>query len=175
MCAVRRRSLVYVAAWFAATSFGVAISWAGVRGVLYTAALPQPPAVSVPTEANDSPPGPAPSTTPSRTATPATGATAAARPSRSSGSPKPSKTAHTPRPSGGKVKSFTLRGGHVALAFYPHRIRLISATPDPGWETNVWDDRHAGWLRVEFHRDDHTSSIFGIWNNGTPHVQFYNR
>lgn len=62
----------------------------------------------------------------------------------------------------------------MALAFYPHRIRLISATPDPGWETNVWDDPNAGWLRVEFHRDQHNSAIFGVWNDGKPRVQFYN-
>lgn len=171
MSAVRRRSLVYVVAWAAATSFGVAISWAGVRGVLYTAALPPPAAVSVPTAVTGSPPHPTPSATPTPTATRTTGATAAARPSRSE--PTPRRTARTPRPSDGKVKSFTLRGGHVALAFYPHRIRLISATPNPGWETNVWDDPRAGWLRVDFHRDDHSSSIFGIWNDGNPHVQFY--
>ncbi|HEY3681818.1 MAG TPA: hypothetical protein VGL93_02200 [Streptosporangiaceae bacterium] len=71
------------------------------------------------------------------------------------------------------MKSFTLRGGHVALAFYAHRIRLISATPNTGWETSVWDDANAGWLRVEFQRDRHHSAIFGVWSDGTPRVQFY--
>lgn len=72
------------------------------------------------------------------------------------------------------MRSFTLRGGHVALAFYPNRIKLVSATPDAGWETNVWDDPRAGWLRVEFHRDQDHSAIFGVWNDGKPRVQFYN-
>lgn len=167
MSAVRRRSLVYVAAWVAATSFGVAISWAGVRGVLYTAALAPPPAVSVPSSSSSSPP-PSPSATPSPSAPQAT---ASAKPTRAD--PKPRVSSRTPRPTDGKVRSFTLRGGHVALAFYPHRIKLISATPDTGWETSVWDDPNAGWLRVEFRRDRHTSSIFGVWSDGTPRVQFY--
>lgn len=169
MSAVRRRSLVYIAAWAAATSFGVAISWAGVRGVLYTAALSPPAAVTVPSSAATRPPRPSP--TPSHTPT---SASPSPSPSRTTATTRPRQVTRTPRPSDtGKVRSFTLRGGHVALAFYPHRIRLVSATPDPGWDTNVWDDPHAGWLRVEFHRDDHSSAIFGVWHDGKPRVQFY--
>lgn len=162
---MRRRSLVYVAAWFAATSFGVAVSWAGVRGVLYTAAVAPPPAVSVPVGAAGA--------TPSPTTEPAS-ASPSASPSRTTATTKPSRLTPTgsPTPSdSGDVRSFTLRGGHVALAYYPHRIKLISATPEAGWEASVFDEPGAAWLRVDFRRGRDHSGIIGTWNDGQPRVQ----
>lgn len=163
---MRRRSLVYVAAWLAATSFGVAISWAGVRGVLYTAAVSPPPAVSVP--------GGAAGATPSPTKEPVT-ASPSGTPSRTTATTQPSKltpTSSAPAPSdSGDVRSFTVRGGHVALALFPHRIKLISATPEAGWEASVFDEPGADWLRVDFRRGRDHSGIIGTWNDGEPRVQ----
>ena len=73
------------------------------------------------------------------------------------------------------MKSYTLRGGHVALAFFPHRITFISATPDPGWETDVFDGAGANWLSVEVHRDRAESAIIGLWDDGKPRVRFSDR
>lgn len=69
------------------------------------------------------------------------------------------------------MKSFTLDGGRVALAFHPRLIRLVSATPESGYETQVWDG--PGWLRVDFRRGRHGSTIYGVWAQGAPRVQFY--
>lgn len=161
---MRRRSLVYVAAWLAATTFGVAISWAGVRGVLYTAAVAPPSPVSVP--------GSAAGATPSPSKEP-TSASPSASPSRTTATTKPSRLTRAPAtPSSGDVRSETVRGGHVALAFdhHTHQIRLVSAVPNPGWEEREFNAPGASLLRVEFRHDRNTSAVIGSWDGDQPRM-----
>ncbi|MCK9897734.1 hypothetical protein [Frankia sp. AgB32] len=47
--------------------------------------------------------------------------------------------------------------------------RLVSATPDPGWQVPAW--QADGWLRVDFSHGGTTSSCFVTWNGHPPTVQ----
>jgi len=152
-----RRALTYLAAWGGATSLAVLLVWFGARPVLDNAVFGPPPARSVVT----------PPSTP-----------AIATPPPAAGRPSPSRTAHAARSRPARrpvsspaasVRSYTLTGGQVVLSMTDASARLVSATPASGYEVRTW---HAsGWLRVDFTRGGHTSSLFATWNGHPPAVQ----
>ncbi|XRQ03586.1 hypothetical protein ACN3XK_44295 [Actinomadura welshii] len=167
----------YVAPWAGVTALAVALSWLGVRDVVRGAVSERssPPPIAGPV-IHSSPPGPASVGSPT------------SRPSAPSGKdegPKPSKPPKAPPPSperSGKpatraprrtdnVRSYAARGGRAAMSIEKNRVRLVSATPNPGYETRV--TQAEGWLRVDFLNDDHTSSVIATWHDTDPAVKVY--
>ncbi|WP_433139507.1 hypothetical protein ACQPZ8_39270 [Actinomadura nitritigenes] len=166
----------YVAPWAVATAVAVGLSWLGVRGVVRGAVSERsaPPPIAGPV-IHGSPstlPGPPTSVgSPTSAPRPATGEDQGPTPSRSpSSSPSPSGKPSKQKPSG-NVRSFATRGGQAALAFTGGRVKLVSATPNPGYETRVTEAD--GWLRVDFLTDEHTSSIVATWGQHPPAVKVY--
>ncbi|MGA5820623.1 hypothetical protein ACPC54_22490 [Kitasatospora sp. NPDC094028] len=172
-----RNGLVQLGAWVAATGAAVVLSWLGVHAVLTGAAferptalpLPSPKATVVPRGASatpdrarpaDQPEPSAPAAAPS--ASPATRAPAPTTPPPSR-RPTPTATATS------TVRSYPIPGGRVALDLRPDKASLVSATPDPGWQMQVWNGE--GWLRVDFTKDDKANSVFVAWNGHPPTVE----
>ncbi|WP_188280264.1 hypothetical protein [Streptomyces sp. CBMA29] len=177
------RGLFHVGAWALATAAAVTLSWFGVHSVLRTAydpprALPisdgDPPVVS-----STHRPKPTPPATP--TATPTATHTRATTPPPVTGKAKvPPKTPPgTPKATApasgdtGHVHSYTVDGGRVALDLGPDSASLVSATPNPGWQMQVWTQD--GWLRVTFTETSGSgsSSVFCTWNGHAPTVQAF--
>ncbi|MER5636336.1 hypothetical protein ABT095_05220 [Kitasatospora sp. NPDC002227] len=176
-----RNGLVQLGAWAAATGAAVLLSWLGVHAVLSESLsarplpLPLPtarpasslPAVPLPESATGggaTAGGPVPGA-----ATPAAPTPAAPTPGAAPGSPRPTPSAGqvTPRPS--SVRSYLVPGGRVALDIGPDAARLVSATPDAGWQLQYWTgDR---WMRFDFTKDGAANSVFVTWNGHPPDVQ----
>ncbi|GAA2136950.1 hypothetical protein GCM10009727_31970 [Actinomadura napierensis] len=155
-----------------ATALAVALSWLGVRGVVRGAVSERsaPPPIAGPV-IHGSPstlPGPPASVgSPTSAPRPAAGEDQGPKPSKS---PTPSDKPTKQKPSG-NVRSFATRGGQAALAFTDGRVKLVSATPNPGYETRVTEA--ARWLRVDFLSDEHTSSVVATWDRRPPTVKVY--
>ncbi|MGW2867464.1 hypothetical protein [Kitasatospora sp. NPDC001225] len=183
-----RNGLVQLGAWAAATGAAVALSWLGVHAVLTGAAFERPTALPLPSPkadgtlhsapaTADQPRSAAQSTTPSPAVSPTTGTTNAATTATAPHGPAPATTAAAPptrRPvptatTTSTVKSYPIPGGKVALDLKPDRATLVSATPDPGWQMQVWTDGQ--WLRVDFTRGDEANSVFASWNGHPPIVE----
>ncbi|MFJ8475446.1 hypothetical protein [Kitasatospora sp. NPDC094011] len=182
-----RNGLVQLCAWAAATGAAVALSWLGVHAVLTGAASEQPAALPLPspktvgtpygtsptpgrTPTTDAPAPPSsPPPSPSPTAPPAAAsATAAHAPA----GPAPTPSAKRPAPSAtttSTVKSYPIPGGRVALDIRADEASLVSATPDPGWQMQVWNGDQ--WMRVDFTRDNQANSVFVYWNGHPPVVE----
>jgi hypothetical protein len=69
------------------------------------------------------------------------------------------------------VRSYATRGGRAAVSIGKDRVRLVSATPNPGYETRV--TQAEGWLRVDFLTGEHTSSVVASWYEHRPTVKVY--
>ncbi|MFE2104731.1 hypothetical protein ACFXAF_02485 [Kitasatospora sp. NPDC059463] len=177
-----RNGLVQLGAWAAATGAAVALSWLGVHTVLAGAAFEQPTALSLPSPASAD--GQRPTPTPSATqpqpagrtepaATPSTGR-ASAPPPRATASAPPSPTATaTARPAPAtsttsSVHSYPVPGGRVAVDLQSDHASLVSATPDSGWQMQVWNGPQ--WFRVDFTKDDQANSVIVSWNGYPPRV-----
>lgn len=162
----------YVAPWAVVTALAVALSWLGVRDVVRGAvserSAPPPIAGPIIHSSPSDPPGPTSIGSPtSRPSTPA-GQDEGPRPEPS---PKPSgRDDPAPKPPD-NVRSYATRGGRAALSIEKDRVRLVSATPNPGYETRV--TQAGGWLRVDFLNDDHTSSVIASWYGQDPSVKVY--
>ncbi len=76
-------------------------------------------------------------------------------------------------PDSGRVKSYTVDGGRVAFDIGEVSAELVSATPDAGWQMQVWTQ--PTWIRVTFTRDGREVSVFCTWNDHPPMVQFDDR
>ncbi|MGF1431161.1 hypothetical protein ACQRUO_32290, partial [Kitasatospora sp. LaBMicrA B282] len=74
-----------------------------------------------------------------------------------------------PDPSPGTVRSYLVPGGRVALDMQPADAELVSATPDPGWQMQMWNGDQ--WLRIDFTHGNSTNSVFVTWNGHPPDVQ----
>ncbi len=185
-----RNGLVQLGAWAAATGAAVALSWLGVHAVLTGAAferpkalpLPSPAAAKVSSEQSAAParqttappeptPAPTPTPTPSPTApsTPRVGA-ATQRPAAATTPAGPAGNA-APRSSAtvSTVHSYLLPGGRVALDLQPASADLVSATPTPGWQMQVWHGDE--WMRIDFSHEGAVNSVFVTWNGHAPDVQ----
>ncbi|MEU3571075.1 hypothetical protein AB0E96_22050 [Kitasatospora sp. NPDC036755] len=192
-----RNGLVQLGAWAAATGAAVALSWLGVHAVLTGAAFEQPTALPLPSpKADGTPHSPSatpeqprstpPTGPPSPAASPTTGtatgisgsssATAATAPhgqaptaATGAAAPPPTRRPAPTSTATSTVKSYPIPGGKVALDLKPDRATLVSATPDPGWQMQVWTDGQ--WLRVDFTRGDEANSVFASWNGHPPIVE----
>lgn len=169
-----RRAMSYVAPWAGVTALAVTLSWLGVRGVVRSAvsdrSAPPPIAGPVIHSSPSTPPGP-PADSPTARTRPPTG---------QDEGPAPSKAPKAPpgEPRGGSsakptdhVRSYATRGGSAAVSIEKDRVRLVSATPNPGYETRVTQTE--GWLRVDFLSDEHTSSVIASWYEHAPTVKVY--
>ncbi|MFF3763036.1 hypothetical protein ACFYYR_02950 [Streptomyces sp. NPDC001922] len=166
-----QRGLIHGVAWTLATGAAVTLSWWGVRTVLAGTAYDPPRALPIQGEAA------------------ARGGEAATKPqSSSTHRPKPSPTAaptsrkppekpsppasraprSTPAPAG-NVKSYNVAGGRVVFDLGRSSASLVSATPDAGWQMQVW--KQTEWIRVNFTRGTDTTSVFCTWNGHPPTVQ----
>ncbi|MFC9326276.1 hypothetical protein [Kitasatospora sp. NPDC057015] len=175
-----RNGLVQLGAWAAATGAAVALSWLGVHAVLTGAAFEQPSALPLPSpaakevaavESDSSSPSPSTAKVESTpTAALGTATQRAAAPATSSPPPAPAaaptRKAATPTSS---VRSFLVPGGRVALDLRPTSAELVSATPDAGWQMQVWHGDQ--WMRIDFSKDGQANSVFVTWNGHEPDVQ----
>lgn len=181
-----QRGLVHAAAWTLATGAAVTLSWFGVHTVLSGTAYDAPRALplsdQVPSSQADDrisprassthrpkPSGtagrsPAPGDEPSKPSTPA-----GAGGGRTGG---PSSTPATGPASGGQVKSYSTVGGRVVLDLRSDSAELVSATPDAGWEMQVWTQDK--WLRVDFTGKSGHTSVICAWNDHPPMVDVNN-
>ncbi|TDC68648.1 hypothetical protein E1200_10940 [Actinomadura sp. GC306] len=156
----------------------MAISWAGVSGALRGTAEATPDlAAEVPVR-QGRPPSPGSSAAPSASST--TAAPSAA-PSASPSRPAASRSAapgagrspepRTSRRPDERVRTYTVKSGRVVLALSDESARLVSATPDDGFQAKVW--RQEKWLRVDLTDDVHGSAVFATWHDGAVRVQVY--
>ncbi|TDE36887.1 hypothetical protein [Actinomadura sp. 6K520] len=168
----------FIAVWTATTLTGMAISWAGVSGALRGTAEATPDlAAEVPVR-HGRPPVSGPSAAPSATSgEPSPSASASASPSRPGGSPTAapgggrSPYPETSRRPDERVRTYTVKSGRVVLALSDESARLVSATPDDGFQAKVW--RQEKWLRVDLTDDVHGSAVFATWHDGAVRVQVY--
>ena len=118
------------------------------------------PGSSLPSASSKSPKSPKSQGPPDGTGTPGSG--------RETGGGSGGGSAKGPYDPSGNVESHNLRGGRVAFDLGPASATLVSATPNAGWEMQVW--RAAQWIRVTFTRGDEASSVFCTWHDGPPRV-----
>ncbi|WP_432870657.1 hypothetical protein [Microbispora rosea] len=112
-----------------------------------------------------------PTATPVRTArtSPAPRPARATRPARSTES---SPAARQPKAAGGeRLHTFTLKGGRATIAVTSADCRVVTATPNDGYEVKVWEADQ--WLRVAFLQDTRESSAFCTWNALPPRLDTY--
>ncbi|WP_329487859.1 hypothetical protein OG618_14680 [Kitasatospora sp. NBC_01246] len=186
-----RNGLVQLGAWAAATGAAVALSWFGVHAVLTGAAFEQPTALPLPSPAAGgarSPVASAPVPTPpqepstprpeSSGPTPAPASSTTQRSAAAPGTPPASRrpapttattTAAAAPTATSTVRSYPVPGGKVALDIRPDNASLVSATPDPGWQMQVWNGPQ--WMRVDFTKGDQANSVFVAWNGHPPTVE----
>ncbi|MFF4127457.1 hypothetical protein ACFYYP_28345 [Microbispora rosea] len=112
-----------------------------------------------------------PTATPVRTTrtSPAPRPARATRPARSTES---SPAARQPKATGGeRLHTFTLKGGRATIAVTSADCRVVTATPNDGYEVKVWEADQ--WLRVAFLQDTRESSAFCTWNALPPRLDTY--
>lgn len=168
-----RRAMSYVAPWAGVTALAVALSWLGVRGVVRGAVSERsaPPPIAGPI-IHSSPPVPTSVGSPTSRPSPPVGEDKAPKPSRSPKAPPGGHEKDSPAPEPpDNVRSYATRGGRAAMSVEKDRVRLVSATPNPGYETRV--TQADGWLRVDFLNDERTSSVIATWHDTDPAVKVY--
>jgi cytoskeletal protein RodZ len=176
-----RRTLLYVASWFAAGVGAVALATVGVSMVgrqVTTTDRPAPlsadevrseleaetaTTTTVPEAATTTLPGGSGATT--TTTGRGAGATTTTVPSGSGGSVTPPTTA-APAPAP-VLRTYALVGGTVTLSFSPSGVTWQSPTPNPGFEVEI-TPTHGNGVRVEFRNDtdDRRSRVEGWWDGG---------
>ncbi|MFF2808518.1 hypothetical protein ACFVT2_15360 [Streptomyces sp. NPDC058000] len=181
-----QRGLVHAAAWTLATGAAVTLSWFGVHtvlsGTVYDAprALPlsdQVAASALPQVSSTHRPKPSASASASPSSSPADDRPArTTAPSRTAGDLAPAASASpggsTSPATGGRVRSFATSGGRVVLSLGSDSAELVSATPNAGWEMQVW--RQDQWLRVDFTGGGAHTSVICTWNGHPPTVETSN-
>ncbi|GAU68060.1 Syd protein [Streptomyces sp. NBRC 110611] len=56
----------------------------------------------------------------------------------------------------------------MVLAMGGSSAELVSATPEPGWQMQVW--KQEAWIRVDFLRGAARTSVICAWNGHPPTV-----
>ncbi|MBM9508752.1 hypothetical protein [Actinacidiphila acididurans] len=174
-----RRGAFRVLVWAVATAASVTLSWFGVHSVLRGTAYDLPRALPITGVPTSSPPPAAPSPTrrptpePTPTAATPPAARTTARPPAHPARSAPSPSA-TPSPDAGTVRAWTMHGGRVVLDLAPASASLVSATPDQGWQMQLWTSQ-PGWLRVTFTSASGSaaSTVICTWNGHPPTVQAF--
>ncbi|MEU5207647.1 hypothetical protein [Streptomyces sp. NPDC020742] len=179
-----QRGLVHAAAWTLATGAAVTLSWFGVHTVLSGTAYDAPRALPLADQAessgadDDAVPQVSSTHRPRPSASPSPDGGVPSKPptpSATGGAPAHPPSAPAPRggASGatgdGNVKSYATAGGRVVFAMGSSSAELVSATPNSGWEMQVW--KQDGWIRVDFSGSGGHTSVFCTWNGHPPMVQ----
>ncbi|MBL8931497.1 MAG: hypothetical protein JNL54_15360 [Kineosporiaceae bacterium] len=123
------------------------------------------------------PTSPGPATSPQRdsvraTATPSSrSVTRAGTTARASTLTSPARPSTASRPASGpsRLEVVPTTGGRVTLRVFAERIELVSATPNPGYGMQTWEQ--AGWLRVLFTNGPRSSSVIATWHEGWTRIQ----
>ncbi|NJQ02493.1 hypothetical protein [Streptomyces zingiberis] len=193
-----RRGLLHTGAWLLATGAATTLSWWGVHTALTGTAYDRPRALPLveaadgdgasdagaadgddadessgpdgPGAGAESSPPPSPSPTGRKTEP-------SAKPSPEGRAENGGRTPQPPRSEGqaappsadGDIKSYPVTGGRVVLDLREHSASLVSATPDAGWQMQVWEQSE--WIRVDFTAGTRTTSVFCTWNGHPPQVQ----
>lgn len=188
---MQRRLLVQSGAWLLATSASVTLTWFGVHTVVSGTAYDPPPALPVSDRLNSpSPPRassthrPKPPPEPSvSSSAPETGRAtkSPSRPATSqAGSPEPGtpgpSTSRTPPetdspPPSGSLQGATVAGGRVVFDVGSQSAELVSATPEPGWDMQVW--KTPTWIRVTFSTGQSASSVICRWEEPPPRIETF--
>ncbi|GAA4206729.1 hypothetical protein GCM10023074_47690 [Microbispora amethystogenes] len=96
------------------------------------------------------------------------------RPDDAAGSaPPPPSTRPRRDPAEETLHTFTLKGGRATIAVTSRDCRVVTATPNEGYQVKVWEEEQ--WLRVAFLREVHESSAFCAWNALPPRLDTYER
>ncbi|MCX4629730.1 MULTISPECIES: hypothetical protein [unclassified Streptomyces] len=174
------RGLVHALAWTLATGAAVTLSWWGVHTVMSGTAYDPPLAVPLTTQPLSSSthsaaapsPEPAPdSPSPSPSASPSAAASSAKPPQKAAPpSPRPEEQ-QGDGGDPGKVKAYPVTGGRVVFDLGTTSAELVSATPDAGWQMQVWKQPY--WIRVTFTKAGREMSVFCTWNGHPPLVETY--
>ncbi|GDY53891.1 hypothetical protein SVIO_045140 [Streptomyces violaceusniger] len=69
----------------------------------------------------------------------------------------------------GEVRSYPAKGGRAVFDIRAASADLVSATPDGGWQMQVW--KQSEWIRVDFVSGADTTTIFCTWHDGPPQVR----
>lgn len=162
-------SFRFIATWVAVTAAGMAISWAGVGDALRGTVVESPdlatgipvetgrPVALPPATADSRPPAVRPSRDRSTPAPSAAPSKRAARPAAPAASP------------GERIQTYVVKSGRVVYALNSKTTRLVSATPNAGFQTKVW--RTSTWIRVDLTDGTHGSTVIAVWNGHPPIVQ----
>ncbi len=67
------------------------------------------------------------------------------------------------------MKSFSTAGGRVVIDLGARSAQLVSATPEAGWQMQVWQQDQ--WLRVDFRGGAGHASVICAWNGHPPTVE----
>ncbi|MFI9587940.1 hypothetical protein ACIHCQ_40505 [Streptomyces sp. NPDC052236] len=177
-----RRGLVHALAWTLSTGAAMTLSWWGVDSVMSGTAYDRPRALPIGSDeakavkpqvsSTRRAPSPSVSPTPTPSASPTPKQTPnpkpAPTPPKSSTPPAKQSAART-----GTVKGYTVSGGRAVFDVGETSAELVSATPDAGWQMQVW--KQPEWIRVTFTKDGRESSVFYTWNGHPPTVEFDER
>ncbi|WP_189305939.1 hypothetical protein [Streptomyces albospinus] len=175
-----QRGLVHAAAWTLATGAAVTLSWFGVHTVLSGTAYDPPRALPLSEQATSSATPQVSSThrprpSVSATASPSpsdTGSPRTAGPSRTGGgtsySPSANAGGGSAPAAGSRIRSYAASGGRVVFDLHSSYAELVSATPNAGWEMQVW--KQDGWIRVDFTGGGAHTSVICTWNGHPPTV-----
>lgn len=69
------------------------------------------------------------------------------------------------------MKAYPVTGGRVVFDLATSSAELVSATPDAGWQMQVWKQPY--WIRVTFTKAGREMSVFCTWNGHPPLVETY--
>lgn len=161
-----RRTIPYVAAWFAAGVAAVAIAGAGVGMVSRQVTGNRPAPLSAEEVRDELAAGitatsttvtTAPSPTPTTAASPTTSIT-----SPSGGGPGATTTTPPPAPT---TRTYDMVGGTATLRFSPAGVDVVTATPRAGFSVET-ESAHGTGVKVEFEGNDHKSRVEGWWDGG---------
>lgn len=175
-------------AWTLATGAAVTLSWWGVHTVVVGTVYDRPRALPITgdhattqrahprSSSTHRPPSPPP---PSPSSSSSSGASApkppkSPKPTASSAGPAAGKPSTTPPPKPPEnVRSYPVDGGRVVFDLGSRSAELVSATPEAGWQMQVW--KQDFWIRVTFTRGDREISVFCTWHDSPPRVQIDER
>lgn len=186
---MQRRHLMQSGAWLLATGASVTLTWFGVHTVVSGTAYDPPPALPV-SDHLDSPSPPRASSTqrpkppesPTPSPSPSERTASASRPaekpsdSAGPGSTRPG-TPHPPSPPttapapSGTVTGTAVAGGRVVFDVGSYSAELVSATPEPGWNMQVW--KTSTWIRVTFSNAQNSSTVLCRWEEPPPRIETF--
>ncbi len=76
-------------------------------------------------------------------------------------------TSQPPTTLPGQTLTFNLTGGSTAISFSPTEVKVLWATPNPGFEVKI--EPESPGIKVEFRSDEHRSRIDAWWSGGPQH------